>query len=155
MSAYHCTKCNKPHFNGDAVMDIHVSHALRGDALRELYPTDVLTIRKDIVDDYGCYLDTPVEEVLGWLKIVPPTDHDPNWLPPMPPTPTFKPVQLNGTCDNDHIQTGKAYLVYDGRFWRVGRASKQWYGWTFYVGSHSQQLNHVEAVYELIEGNDA
>lgn len=58
------------------------------------------------------------------------------------------------TCQDDRIDSSKTYLTKTHGAWRVGRFSKQWYGWNFNCGwgGAGIQLDMIRGpLYELIE----
>lgn len=68
-----------------------------------------------------------------------------------PPTPSLKPVELDGTSKNDKIDLKKEYLIrYSGNLY-AGRFQTVWFGLVFHPGwgASSMQLDHIEAVWEL------
>lgn len=57
-------------------------------------------------------------------------------------------VKLNGEKSNPHLKVGMKYLIKYHGDWYLAKCGKQWYGHTFWLGSHSVQLDvSIEEVY--------
>lgn len=65
--------------------------------------------------------------------------------------PSLRKVPLNGTNENEHIQSRRSYLVRVHGRWCAGHFSRQWYGWNFdNWGTAGIQLDMIGAVYEIV-----
>jgi hypothetical protein len=49
--------------------------------------------------------------------------------------------------NHPEIDPDRMYLVFSG-CWKLAWPSKQWFGWTFHLGSHSVQLSHLDMLFE-------
>lgn len=58
-------------------------------------------------------------------------------------TPKLVRVDLSKGKESDHpdIKLGKNYLIRYGGDFYAGKFSRQWFGFTFFVGSHSLQFD--------------
>ena len=63
---------------------------------------------------------------------------------------SLKRIVINhNTSQHDEIDPNKYYLGLIGDVWRVGKFSRQWYGWNFYYGNGAgYQLNFISILYE-------
>lgn len=57
--------------------------------------------------------------------------------------------QRSSGSHDDRIRPDQDYLALIHGRWYMGRFIKVWYGWSFWLGSHSSQLNHIEDLYEI------